>query len=68
MNLKKYVPAIAIALLVSAAPASAQTVDTTFVTAMQAGIIAVVSAIGGALLASGGVAVAFKWGKGMLFG
>lgn len=49
-------------------PAMAQTVDTTFVTAMEASIIAVVSAIGGALLTAGGVAVAFKWGKGALFG
>lgn len=43
-------------------------IDTTFVDAMQADIISVVTAIGAALLIAGGVAVAYKWGKGALFG
>lgn len=43
-------------------------IDTTFVSAMQTDIVGVVTAIGGALLIAGGTAVAFKWGKGALFG
>lgn len=35
---------------------------------MQADIISAVTAIGTALLIAGGVAVAYKWAKGALFG
>ena len=51
----------------STLPAHAQ-IDSSFVTTMQADIIGIVTAIGSALLVAGGVAVAFKWGKGALFG
>jgi len=63
----KTLTALAIVTVLSINPAMAQ-VDTTFVTQMQTDITTIVTAIGSALLIAGGIAVAFKWGKGALFG
>jgi hypothetical protein len=60
--------AVAAALLSLLASPAHAAIDTAFVAAMQTDITSVVTAIGGALLVVGGVAVAFKWGKAALFG
>lgn len=49
------------------APAFAQ-VDTSFIAAMSTDITTVITGIGTALLAAAGLTVAYKWGKGFLFG
>ena len=65
-NLKRLAVFSAITLV--SLPAFSQTIDTSFVADMELNIVTIVGAIGTSLLLAGGLAVAYKWGKGALFG
>ncbi|AJR08650.1 hypothetical protein C9J03_12055 [Photobacterium gaetbulicola] len=64
---KSNVILIATAVLASASPAFAETVDVSGAVTVIAGITAAVSAIGVAKLAPAATSVAFKWVKGAIF-
>ncbi len=65
-NIKKL--ALAVAVTASTSPVFAVAIDTVAITSQFGELNAAQAVIGGLLLVAAGIAITFKWGKGMIFG